>query len=227
MSRAPAAHDPPAGAGLIGKKSKNRSRSGPRLPKIAQVEVLSAATAVWMCPECGHGSPDIRDERAHLDAHRQLRAFFQEWDEGTASGQERGRRSKRRLVLLYTAFALLLVMVSALLFSRINGDSAGARASVPTIAVPDKTVVPPAPPTTAAPARSADPAPTVVPQPRRSAPQSAAVTETVAEGFVPPVAAPEPPQSAAAPATVLPQVVAPSNPHLLQLCLVGICLTVL
>ena len=89
------------------------------------MEVSSPAAAVWMCPECGHGSSEIRDERAHLDAHRQLRAFFKEWDAGTESGRERGRRSTRRLVLLCTAVALLVVVLSAGVFSRIDGDTGG------------------------------------------------------------------------------------------------------
>lgn len=104
-----------------------------------------------MCPECGHGSSEIRDERAHLDAHRQLRAFFKEWDAGTESGRERGRRWTRRLVLLCTAVALLVVVLSAGAFSRINRDTGGPQARVPTVVVPDPPVVPTAPPTTTAP----------------------------------------------------------------------------
>lgn len=67
----------------------------------------------------------------------------------------------------------------------------------------------------------------VAPPVERPAPPT--VTETVSEdSFVPPMAAAEePPQPAPTPATVPPQVVVPPTAHLLQLCLLGICLTVL
>jgi hypothetical protein len=38
------------------------------------------ARRAWTCPHCGHGSPEPRDEAAHLDAHRQLQALFDAWD---------------------------------------------------------------------------------------------------------------------------------------------------
>ncbi|MDQ3641578.1 MAG: hypothetical protein M3450_08990, partial [Actinomycetota bacterium] len=66
------------------------------------MEVLSgpAAAPVWMCPECGHGSAELRDERAHVDAHRQLRAFFQEWEAGTTPEPVGGGRSRPRRMLV-------------------------------------------------------------------------------------------------------------------------------
>ena len=182
-----------------------------------------------MCPECGHGSPEIRDERAHLDAHRQLRAFFQEWDAGTESGKSKGRRSRRRLACLYAAVALVVVFLSVGVFSRINRDSGGQRASVPPIVIPDAAMIAPALPTAPVPI----PVVTLTEPPAARPPQaspatSPAPTNTVrGDSFVPPPASAAGPRPAPPPATVPPPVVAPATPHVLHLCLLGICVTVL
>ena len=196
-----------------------------------EMEVLSAAAVVWMCPECGHGSSEIRDERAHLDAHRQLQAFLQEWDAGTESGQGRRRRSQRRLVLLYTAVALLVLLASVGLFARVNSEPGDRRSTVPTIVVPDATVVPPTTPTTAVPTRKTAPVARDATPTVRSTPASPAATAaqavTAADSIVAPRAS-APAQPTAAPVAVPPPTaVGPTPPpHLLQLCLLGLCLTV-
>src|SRR5215218_1516845 len=98
-----------------------------------------------MCPECGHGSPEIRDERAHLDAHRQLKAFFQEWDAGTEQGQV-ATRSRRRRTLLCALVALVVLAVSVTMFARINRGPASSRPPAPTFVEPAPAAVAPTPP---------------------------------------------------------------------------------
>ena len=181
-----------------------------------------------MCPECGHGSSEIRDERAHLDAHRQLRAFFQEWDAGTESGQAKARRSRRRLAGLYAAVALVLVLLIVGTFSRITRDSGAHRTSAPAIVIPDATMIPPAPPAPTAPPAVSPTAPPAGRTAPAARPTSPAPTNTGRDGsFVPSPASAAEPQRPVAPATVPPQVVVPATPHVLSVCLLGICLNVL
>jgi hypothetical protein len=104
-----------------------------------------------MCPECGHGSSDPRDERAHLDAHRQLRAFFQEWEAGTEAGQAASAPPPKRRSYVGAAAAIVVVLlVSVATFSRINREPDGFRPTVPPTEVREG-AAPSSPPVTAAP----------------------------------------------------------------------------
>jgi|GEM_PF-5667630 hypothetical protein len=116
----------------------------------------------WVCPECGHGSPEPRDQQAHLDAHRQLRQFFREWDAAAAAD----RRSRRPLVIGTLALvAAIALAVLALLRVSGGGDVPPARSPVPAPAErpasqPPQAAPPvgsPAPPAAAAPASPARP----------------------------------------------------------------------
>lgn len=192
-----------------------------------------------MCPECGHGSPELRDERAHLDAHRQLQAFFREWDAGTAPEPvDVGRTRRRKLVV---AVILVLVLLASVgVFAKINRTPDAFRATVParTAPVDDParqsqaarpaqpvagTVAPPAAPAQSA--RPVTPAPpsASVPAPVLDLEIPVPVSVPSTGGLSPPVAAPAP-----GPASV-PEVTpnAPPPPHLLSLCILGICLDVL
>ena len=144
------------------------------------------AAAVWMCPECGHGSAELRDERAHLDAHRQLRAFFREWEAGTEAGRAANPPpppAKRRSLLGTAVVVVVALLVSVAVFSRINREPDSFRAPVPPTDVRE-VVAPSSPPVTSAPApgvgsgssspatsASPTPTPTTVPcAPRRRRP---------------------------------------------------------
>ena len=70
---------------------------------------------VWVCPECGHGSPEPRDRQAHLDAHRQLQQFFREWDAAVVADAGAEHRGTLRW-LAYGVAAFLVVCVAALAF---------------------------------------------------------------------------------------------------------------
>ena len=203
-----------------------------------QVEVLSgpAAAPVWMCPECGHGSSELRDERAHLDAHRQLRAFFQEWEAGTTPERVRGGGRPGRLKMLVAAMAAVLVLlISVSVFSRVNRTPDAFRDTVPATVVPDAR-----PPvegaTPAPPSRPVDPSPAAPAQTARPAAPVRAVPAPVSEQVVPaqvsPTPAPIPAASPPVPSAGSGQYVSPSvppgaAPHLLSVCVLGICLTVL
>ena len=69
----------------------------------------------WACPECGHGSPEPRDRQAHLDAHRQLRKFIQQWDAAAAADEAAARRRRRRpLVCAVVAIVVLALAAVSL-----------------------------------------------------------------------------------------------------------------
>ena len=199
-----------------------------------QVEVLGpAAEAVWMCPECGHGSSELRDERAHLDAHRQLRVFFQQWEAGTTPEPVDDRRPRRWRTLVAAIAAVLVLLFSVSVFSRINQAPDAFRATVPATVVPDTErsqpvtgVVTPAPS-----ARPADPSPAAPVQTARPAAPVRAVPTPVSDQVVPaPVStpAPDPAATVPAPGSSSGGYVAPTAPaHLLSACLLGICLHIL
>lgn len=71
----------------------------------------TGAAVVLACPECGHGSSEPRDREAHLDAHRQLRAFLEEWDAAAAADAGADRRAARRRSVLYGAAILVALPV--------------------------------------------------------------------------------------------------------------------
>ena len=143
---------------------------------------LLAATRVemaWVCPECGHGSPEPRDRHAHLDAHRQLRQFIDAWDAAAAADQAAERRRRRRP--LYALVTVLVVAVlAAFTYWGVGGRDVASVAPAgpaPGVQIPGAGSSP-APPA-AAPAPSPSPAP--------PAPRAAPAV---------PVAAPQPPPSA-------------------------------
>ena len=205
------------------------------MPIIYQVEVLSgpAAAPVWMCPQCGHGSSELRDERAHLDAHRQLRAFFQEWEAGTTPEPVHGGGRPGRWRTLVVAVATVLVLLLSVgVFSRINQTPDAFRDTVPATVVPGarppvEGVVTPAPPS-----RPADPSPAAPAQTGRPTAPVAAIPAPVSNQVVP---APVPSTPAPAPAATVPPPVPSSGEfepprapaHLLSACVLGICLYIL
>jgi hypothetical protein len=200
------------------------------MPMIPEVEVLQGtAAAVWICPQCGHGSPDPRDERAHLDAHRQLQAFFAQWDAGTAPEPV---APTRRRPTLYAACALAVLLVWSLtVFSHVNrADDAGRALPAPAAAPvtePRRISPPPAvtndvPPAAATPSRSGSSAASS-PARQSAAPSSSTATD---DGLAPPPVATTPTTSA--PAAANPPVSGPPAPHhVVSLCVLDICLTVL
>ena len=175
---------------------------------------------VWQCPRCGRGSPDIRDEAAHLDAHRRLERdpTLVTWEllvhRLTRSGRERGNRSRRRASLVLSVLGA--VLLGSLLLSVRTGDVRGGRAKetvpAPTIeAAPDNT------PTTAARSSSgetlaAPPPPSVPPTNVEAAvPPSSppAISQPLTAGLTPPTTTPPPPAD---------------RDHLVQLCVPSLCL---
>ena len=192
-----------------------------------------AAAPVWMCPECGHGSAELRDERAHLDAHRQLRAFFEEWETGTATEPVGGGGSGRRTMLVAAVAAVLALLLSVSAFSRINRTPDGLRDTGPATVVPGAEqaqpvaeVVPPAPT-----ARPADLSPAAPAQTTRAAAPVRAVPPPVTDQVAPaPVSTPAPDRAATVPppGPASGGYVSPAPPsHLLSACVLGICLHVL
>ncbi len=194
----------------------------------------------WTCPTCHHGSPDPRDELAHLDAHRQLGRFLREWDEAVVSDRLRERR-RHPAVGALTGLVVLAIVVAGILFSgliRIGGSSNHVAGPVPA------SIAPAPAPTQPPPAEASVPVtPQVTPaDPPRPAPQTppvAAATAAAAPAVVPApsatradagvisVAASTPPASGAT--TTLKSLrdaatLAPT--HLLEICLLGTCLTI-
>ena len=212
---------------------------------------LTPAQNVWTCPTCRHGSSDPRDEAAHLDAHRQLGQFFQEWDAAVARDRNR-RRVGRRLGVVLGVFLAIVVVVASLLFWSFDGGSerrrpvADPRTEVPTEVAPR--VVPPAdqaPPSSPAPqpapaqpdlgATVAPPTPVVVAEvapPGRAPASTGAAPPPAVREISDPVAEELPTfDPPAAPQTAAPQSTSPS-PALrlevppLHVCLLQVCLNV-
>ncbi len=203
----------------------------------------ATAAAVWLCAECGHGSPDPRDERAHLDAHRQLRAFFEEWDAGTATPPTESVRRARGRSLVYAAGVLAVLLVWSLtVFSHVNRAKDGPRATLPPAAAPApaggqssggrQVLTPPAvsdvrPAAPAAPAATAATAATIA-APATTTPPPAVAASTAPPTAAAPSAGVSPAPTTAAPPAPDPVIAAPPAPaHLLSVCLLGICVTVL
>lgn len=194
-------------------------------------------TMTWVCPECGHGSPEPRDRQAHMDAHRQLRQFFREWDAAAADHRSRGPLVVGCLVLL-AAIALAVVV----LLRVSGGGDVASPAPVATVATP---LTPPAPPAPApAPSAPAPPAravspeqptggPAVRPTPaptRAGATGATAPTPTAAAagaeagGIVPPLAAAAPPTGPSPAVATIPPSPAPAPAGLaVRGCLLVIC----
>ncbi|MGI8806332.1 MAG: hypothetical protein ACR2KK_00475 [Acidimicrobiales bacterium] len=188
-----------------------------------------AVTAVWMCPECGHGSSEPRDERAHLDAHRQLRAFFQEWEAGTVAVQEDRGRPRRRTAVV-TMLVVLVLLASATVFSRINRtpDAFRATAPAPTVPADERARSQPDPVAPAPTARGTDPSPgRPAPSARPVAPVPLSPPPVQIRESPPVTTAPPAPAPAPAITTPVPVQTPPPPAHLLSVCILGICLHVL
>jgi hypothetical protein len=145
-------------------------------------------------------------------------------------------RPARRRSSLYAAGAMaVLLVVSVTVFSRVNRSTEAFRARVPPAAAPSGGQPAPAPPavtdvrpTPAPPAASVAPSSTVRPPAVAavsSPPTTAAVPLVPADGGAPAPTTSAPP----ADPTVLdvPPAVPPVPPHLVAVCVLGICLTVL
>lgn len=148
----------------------------------------------WVCPGCGHGSPEPRDQQAHLDAHRQLRRFFEEWEAAGAADQAPDR-SPRRRPLYYVAAALVLLAAISLWTVRSQGvDRPAPAGPAPSAQLPQPDAgEPPSviqrPPTPPA-------APTTSPRARAVPAPAAAVATVTREPAAPPAPAPAPPPTA-------------------------------
>ena len=192
-----------------------------------------AAAPVWMCPECGHGSAELRDERAHLDAHRQLRAFFQEWESGSTPEPVGDGRAGRRRVLVAAVAAVLVLLLSVSVFSRINRTPDAFRDTVPETVLPGAEPQPVTGVVTPGPtARPADPSPAGAAPTARPAAPLRGVSAPVSDQVVPPqvssIPAPGPAATVPPPGRSSGESVSPSAPsHLLSACVLGICLHVL
>ena len=126
------------------------------------VSAAPRTEVAWVCPECGHGSPEPRDRQAHLDAHRQLRQFIEAWDAAAAADQAAERRRRR----LYSVVVALVVVVLAGISLRGVGER-DAAPTLPTGPVPG-VAVPRADPSS--PFRSPAPGPSTATAPVPSAP---------------------------------------------------------
>ncbi len=207
----------------------------------------SAATRnAWTCPTCRHGSPDPRDELAHLDAHRQLGQFLKEWDAAVESDrkEERGRRP---VIVALVGLLVVAVVVAGTVFLGVGrpGRSSGHVAGL----VPGSIV--PSPPPALAPGPAPTPPSPEAPVPAQvtppetpadvppSAPQSPASVSATATAVAAPSAAPAdapvtavpaPPTPAPASTTTLKSLrsgpPAPAPAYLLEVCLLGSCLTI-
>ena len=172
--------------------------------------------AVWQCPRCGRGSPDSRDEAAHLDAHRRLERdrTVVTWEvlahRLTRPGPESSDPNRRRVPLLLSVLAVLLL--GSLLLSVRTGEVLPGRATEPPVpaAVPDTaTATTPTTATgpTAGEARAGRPPLSVPPlnvQTRPPPTSPPAISQPLTAGATPPTTTP-------------PEPVDP--PHLLELCL--------
>ena len=207
----------------MGRTRDAESRWGPVREEVPVVLTLGEQD-VWQCARCGRGSPDIRDEAAHLDAHRRLERdrTVVTWEvlahRLTRPEPESSDRNRRRAPLLVSAVAALL-LGSLLLSIRTSEDPRGRAEEIPTPApVPEAAV--PAPPTTVTPSTAGEtplgPPPLSVPPanvetgpPSTSPP---AVSQPLTAGPAPPTPTPAQPVD---------------QPHLLELCLPPVlCLAV-
>jgi hypothetical protein len=179
-----------------------------------------AESNAWQCVRCGRGSPDIRDEAAHLDAHRRLerdRAVVT-WEllvhRLTIHGPQRRRKSAERPLMLSILAALLLAL---LLLSMKSGGE-----------ILDNPVRETAPATTAevtvanTPTTTARPSPQTVPD--RPVPFVPPVP--VATGVVPSPPAISKPLAAGPTSSTTTPAEPVDPPHLVELCLLRLCLTV-
>lgn len=184
----------------------------------------------WACPECGHGSPEPRDQQAHLDAHRQLRQFFREWDAAAAAD----RRSRRPLVIGSLALvAAIALAVLALL--RVSGGGDEAPPFRPALPTPGpeapRAAAPPPAAAPASPAQPELPAGTTT-RPAQPPPAGGAgagnagsVTAAGSAGIAPPRAAAATATAPAPPVATIPPAAATATPAGLAVhgCLLVVC----
>ncbi len=212
----------------------------------------SATRNTWTCPTCRHGSPDRRDEAAHVDAHRQLGRFLDEWDAAVVSDRKSERR-RRPTALAVVGLSVLAVVVATLVLrgaghtgapsGRVAGPVPGPMVTVPapTPAPGSSQVAPGASPEAPASSQAAPVASQPGPAPVTSAP---APVPTAASARIMPVPTAADPRvdGTPAPTVVAPFPVAaagaaslksgigdasvPPTGYLLRLCLVDSCLTV-
>lgn len=211
----------------------------------------TSARNTWTCPTCRHGSPDPRDEVAHLDAHRQLGQFLREWDAAVVSDR-RKQRGRRPVALVLGASAVVVaVVVTALVSWGLNGTGGSARpatrpvpggvAAAPAQPQPAPTVEPaPSPEQAQAPTTAPGAAETAPSTPQPASPSSPVVRPRAAVAPSPPVPAnsADPSSSVDAPPassatigtsaskepTAGPRLAAPT--YLLKVCLFATCLSV-
>ena len=177
---------------------------------------------VWQCARCGRGSPDMRDEAAHLDAHRRLERdrTLLTWEllvhRLTRQDADRGERNRDPAPLILAIFAAAL-LGSLLLSVRAGGQLPGGAGE------------------TTAPTTTALAAPNTPPTSTRSSLPEALVGRPPAS--VPPVSVDARPPPSSPPAISNPLAAGPTpptttptepadRPYLLELCLPSLCLAV-
>jgi len=194
----------------------------------------------WTCPTCRHGSPDPRDELAHLDAHRQLSRFFDEWDDAVVADRNK-ERDRRSSPLVVAGLAVLVVLVAGAVFwsfHRSGGQSGPVAGSIiPTPrSIPTPTPAPasgltPQGPTAPDASQLTPPAPQQVslPSPARTAPVVAPAAPAAVPAAVtspPPAPSPPVPAGTGSPKFGYVGFPAPAPTYLLQVCVLGTCLTI-
>ena len=177
---------------------------------------------VWQCSRCGRGSPDIRDEAAHLDAHRRLERdpTLVTWEvlvHRLTRPQRKSADSPRRrtplLLSVVAAMLLLSLLLSVDAGEVLPGQATEAPAPTPTTAAPVPST-PSTPRSSVEAARAERPPPSVPPVHV----ETGASTSSPAPISAPlPAAATPPPTTPAEPL---------DQPHLLELCLPSLCLRV-
>ena len=201
-----------------------------------EVSAARERTIAWTCPNCGHGSPEQRDQAAHLDAHRQLQQFFRSWDDAVATDARAdaaaGARRRRRIWGVVVALLAVAMLVVAGLAGRGGAPSppTAAGAPVPGVDLPRRSAgpTPLADPSPPPPARDAGAPGGAAAAPQATRPPSSAGSVRDVQ-VAPAEAAPAPPPGAVeaggpVPAS-LPAGTARPAP-VVQACLLGVCITV-
>lgn len=236
---------------------------------LAAPSAAASTQNAWTCPACRHGSPDPRDEAAHLDAHRQLSQFLRAWDVAVAADRDQ-RQVRRPVAALIGVLVAIVVVMTVSPFGGLGrpNDTGVTRSQAPvggpTLFAPSASTPAPeaAMPAPAATAPSTGPGPEVgvpaseaaVPTPTAAVPGPEAglppptITVPAAVSVLPAASAKagraKGGEHAAAPAKRQAEPVVAAEPvskvrtlpaapiqhlnarHLLELCLLGTCVTV-